>query len=141
MKNKALIKSDFEALARFRYQLRQYERLSENIAREEGLTVLQYLLLLQVKGYPGRDWVTVSELAERLQAYHHGVVALVSRCEQRRLIYKTSSVCDRRIVEIRLTVGGERCIARLAQKHRDELMMIREQLMSPYLVERNDETT
>jgi hypothetical protein len=29
--------------------------------------------MLQIKGFPGRDWAGV---AERLQAKHHGVVAL-----------------------------------------------------------------
>ncbi|MDE3022665.1 MAG: MarR family transcriptional regulator [Pseudomonadota bacterium] len=133
MKDNSLNKSDFEALAQFRYQLRRYERLSENIARKEGLTVLQYLLLLQIKGYPGREWVTVSELAERLQAHHHGVVALISRCEQNELVYRTSSQADRRNVEVRLLPKGERCIAQLALQHQNELMIQREMMMTPFL--------
>ena len=74
-----LNKHDFEILSDFRYQIRKFERFSEDVARQHGLTPLQYLLLLHIKGYPGRDWATVGELAERLQAQPHGVVALISR--------------------------------------------------------------
>src|SRR5688572_7781211 len=76
-----LPKADFEALAEFRYRVRQFLRFSEELTREHGMTPLQYQLLLQIKGFPGREWATVGELAERLQAKHHGVVALISRCE------------------------------------------------------------
>src|SRR5678815_913573 len=91
-----MLKADFEALATFRYQLRRYLRFSEEIAHAAGLTPLQYLLLLQIKGFPGRDWATVGELAERLQAKHHGVVSLVSRCEVAGLVRRSAGRSDRR---------------------------------------------
>jgi hypothetical protein len=37
---------------------------------------LPYLLLLQIKGYPERDWTTIGELAERLPAQHRRVTSL-----------------------------------------------------------------
>ena len=117
----ALRKEDFEALAEFRYRLRRFLRFSEKAVREGGVTALQYLLLLHVKGYPGRDWATVGELAERLQSHHHGTVALVSRCEKLGLVRRKASEEDRRRVEIHLTAKGERCIERLATAHRAEL--------------------
>lgn len=116
-----LAKADFEALAEFRYQLRRFLRFSEEATRDSGITPLQYQLMLQVKGFPGRDWATIGELAERLQAKHHGVVALVSRCESLGLVQRRASASDQRRVEIRLTPEGERCAARLARLHRDEL--------------------
>lgn len=114
-------KADFEALSEFRYRMRKFLRFSEELLREEGVTPLQYLLLLHLKGYPGREWATVGELAERLQAQHHGVVALVSRCENLGLVKRRTSAEDRRRVEAHLTAKGERCIERLARLHRDEL--------------------
>lgn len=117
----SLAKSEFEALAEFRYQLRRFLRFSEEVTRESGITPLQYQLMLQIKGFPGRDWATVGELAERLQAKHHGVVALVSRCESLGLVQRTASPSDLRRVEIRLTPEGERATSRLARLHRDEL--------------------
>jgi DNA-binding MarR family transcriptional regulator len=82
---------------------------------------LQYLLLLHIKGYPERDWATVGELAERLQSQHHGVVALVSRCEALNLVRRQVSETDRRQVEVHLEKAGERVLARLAELHRAEL--------------------
>ncbi len=118
-------KADFEALAEFRYRLRRFLRFSEEVTRRHGLTALQYLMLLQIKGYPGRDWATVGELAERLQAKHHGVVSLVSRCEAMRLVERSTSRSDRRRVEVRLTGKGEEYVERLALLHRAELLSLR----------------
>ncbi|MFZ6646866.1 MarR family winged helix-turn-helix transcriptional regulator [Undibacterium sp. TJN25] len=116
-----LNKEDFEALSEFRYQLRRFLRFSEDIAQSEGLTPLQYQLLLHIKGYPNREWATVGELAERLQAQHHGVVALVSRCEKAGLVTRAPGVEDRRQVQVSLTTLGQQCIARLAELHHKEL--------------------
>lgn len=117
----ALDKRDYEQLAEFRYQLRRFLRFSEDVTRRNGITMTQYLLLLQIHGFPGRDWATVGELAERLQARHNGVVALVSRCESMGLVTRSAGAADKRVVEVRLTAQGTRLLARLAQLHRDEL--------------------
>ena len=74
-----LSQSDIELLAHFRHQLRRFLRASEELARAHGCTAQQYQLLLQLRGFPGRRWASIAELAERLQAQHHGVVALVTR--------------------------------------------------------------
>jgi DNA-binding MarR family transcriptional regulator len=118
---RSLAKKDFEQLSAFRYQMRRFERFSEQAAHGEGITPLQYLLLLHIRGYPGRDWATVGELAERLQAQHHGVVALVSRCEALDLVRRQVSETDRRQVEVHLQKAGEKVLARLAELHRAEL--------------------
>ncbi|WP_321781519.1 helix-turn-helix domain-containing protein [Paraburkholderia sp. J94] len=116
-----LAKTDFEQLSEFRYQMRRFERFSEQAAQGEGITPLQYLLLLHIKGYPGREWATIGELAERLQAQHHGVVALVSRCEAIDLVERRVSERDRRQVEVHLLPAGEALLLRLAELHRAEL--------------------
>src|ERR1700756_4789730 len=108
-----LDKVDFEQLSEFRYQMRRFERFSEQAAQNEGITPLQYLLLLHVKGYPGREWATIGELAERLQSQHHGVVALVSRCEALDLVKRKISETDRRQVEVHLQKTGEKLLSRL----------------------------
>jgi DNA-binding MarR family transcriptional regulator len=114
-------KADFEQLSEFRYQMRRFERFSEQAAQSEGITPLQYLLLLHIKGYLRRDWATIGELAERLQAQHHGVVALVSRCEALGLVKRKVSETDRRQVEVHLQKPGEKTLAKLAALHRAEL--------------------
>jgi len=125
MSSRKLTKIDFETLADFRYQLRRFLRFSEQATHRHAVTPLQYSLLLQIKGFPGREWATVVELAERLQARHHGVVSLVSRCEAAGWVERRTSESDRRCVEVRLTPAGDDCVARLARLHRDELQSIR----------------
>jgi DNA-binding MarR family transcriptional regulator len=116
-----LAKADFEQLSEFRYQMRRFERFSEQAAQGEGITPLQYLLLLHIKGYPQREWATIGELAERLQAQHHGVVALVSRCEALGLVERRPSAVDRRQVEVHLLEAGDALLGKLAEMHRAEL--------------------
>ena len=131
MPQRKMPKEDFEALAAFRYQLRRFLRFSEEASRRSGVTPLQYQLMLQIKGFPGRQWATVVELAERLQAKHHGMVALVSRSEAAGLVKRHPSRVDQRQVEVRLTAEGERCLERLARLHRDELESIRQGFAVP----------
>jgi PAS domain S-box-containing protein len=127
----ALSKSEFERLAQFRYELRRFLRFSEDIARKSGITMTQYLLLLQIQGFPGRDWATVGELAERLCAKHHGVVSLVSRCEALGLVARRAHAGDGRVVEVRLTAQGMRTVERLAWEHRAELISLRGRFVVP----------
>ena len=131
--NRRLTKRDFEILADFRYQIRKFVRFSEQVSRRHGITPRQYLLLLHVKGYPGRDWATVGELAERLQAKHHGVVALVSRCEKQGFVERRRSSEDRRRIEIHLLENGERVLDKLARLHRAELLSLQGRFVVPVM--------
>jgi len=117
-------KLDYERLSHFRHRLRHFLRISELLCNEHGLTPLQYQLLLHVMGFPGRTWATVGELAERLQAHHHGVVALVNRCEGLRLLERRPGRGDQRVVEIHLLPKGERLLARVAAQHQGELQTL-----------------
>lgn len=116
-----LTKQELEELSEFRYQLRRFLHFSEKIVQAEGITPLQYMLLLHVRGIPGRDWATVGELAERLQAAPHGTVALVSRCEAAGLVRRKPSEHDHRQVEVHLLPKGERSLAKLATLHKSEV--------------------
>ena len=117
----SLNKSQYEALSEFRYQLRRFLHFSETAAKEAGLTPLQYLLMLHVRGFPGRDWATVNELSDRLQMQHHGVVALLTRCEEAGLVLRQKSKTDRRMVEVHLQAKGAAQLERLAALHEAEL--------------------
>lgn len=125
MQKNSLSKKEFETLSQFRYQLRRFIRFSEQISSELGVTNLQYLLLLHIKGYAGKDWASIGELAERLQSHHHGVVSLVSRCEKLGLVYRRQGEDDKRVIEVRLTPAGEKLVVKLAAMHRDELLNLK----------------
>lgn len=122
-----LTKEDLERLSHFRFQLRRFLRVSEDLCRKARITPLQYQVLLQVNGFPGRNWANIGELAERLQAKHHGVVALITRCEQAGLVARQTSADDRRQVEVHLTEKGEAILQRLAKLHQPELRRLKEE--------------
>jgi DNA-binding MarR family transcriptional regulator len=111
-------KRDLEAMSMFRYELRRFLRASEEIASAAGITALQYQLLLHVRGFPERQWATVGELAQRLQAAPNGTAALVSRCETAGLVTRRADRSDRRQVQVHLTEQGEQLLLELAARHK-----------------------
>ncbi len=118
--SKPLRTPDYQTLAEFRYQLRRFQRFSEEAARGAGLEPQQHQLLLAIKGFNG-DQVTIGDVAERLQIQHHSAVALVDRTEQRGLLTRTRNEVDRRQVLLSLTDQGEAALRALATVHRQEL--------------------
>ena len=128
-----LTRAAFEALARFRFAMRRYLRFSEEAVRRHGLTPQQYQLLLAVKGFPGRDWAAVSELADRLQLRHHSMVELINRAQRQSLVTRSPHPDDRRAVRVTLTEEGEGLLARLVSLRRAELRRIGTLLQPPDL--------
>jgi DNA-binding MarR family transcriptional regulator len=124
MTKQTLTKEEFEALSDFRHQLRSFVRFSEDITDQFGITNLQYLLLLHVKGYKGREWATIGELAERLQTHHNGVVSLASRCVKLGLLYRQRGTVDKREVRLYLTPEGNKLVRKIAGEHRNELLSL-----------------
>lgn len=123
--------NEFRTLSDFRYQLRCFVRFSEDITHQFGVTNLQYLLLLHVKGYKDREWATIGELAERLQTHHNGVVSLASRCEKLGLVYRQRGTADKREVQIHLTPEGDRLVKKIAGLHRNELLNLQGKFRIP----------
>jgi DNA-binding MarR family transcriptional regulator len=127
-----LAKADFETIAELRYIIRKFLRVSEQAARHERITPQQHQLLLALKGYPGRDNATVSELAERMQMRQHSMVGLIDRTEAQGLVRREPGTVDRRQVYIHLTPAGEAVLQRLAGQHRHELTTMRDALRLPF---------
>lgn len=117
-------KADYEALASFRYGMRRFMRFSEARARKAGLTPQQHQMLLAVKGMPGRDWATLTEIAERLQVRHNAAVGLVDRAERAGLVVRRPDPGDRRQVRVYVTEAGEAILADLTAAHREELQRL-----------------
>ena len=90
--------TEFEQAATFRASLRRFHRISEDAARQAGLTPRRHLLLLMIKGAPGgAERSTVSELCERLQLAQSTVTELVQRAEDAGLVRRTQARDDGRI--------------------------------------------
>ena len=125
-------KAEFEAIAAFRSAIRRFLRFSEQAARQERVTPQQHQLLLALKGFPERDYATVSELAERLQMRQHSMVGLIDRTESQGLVRREPGTVDRRQVFIHLTDGGNAILLRLSVQHRRELLTMRDALKLPF---------
>ena len=129
-RRKPISKSQYENLAAFRFALRKFLRFSEDAAGAAGLTPQQHQALLAIKGFPGRDHVTVGELAERLQIKHHSAVGLIDRLVLEDLVERDASAEDRRQVHISLTTRGEGMLEGLSSMHREQLRLIGPELSS-----------
>lgn len=126
----SLTKADYELLAQFRYTLRKFLGFSEGAALGHGVTPQQYQGLLAIEGFPGRNWVTIGELAEQMQVAHHSAVGLVDRMEALRLVRRTVAKEDRRRVQVCLTKKGLAVLEKLYRVHRDELQSVGPQLVT-----------
>jgi DNA-binding MarR family transcriptional regulator len=112
---------ELHALSEFRCELRRFLRTSEELCKAEGVTPLQYQMLLQTRAHPGRAWILVGELAGRLHSAPHGAVALVSRAEAAGLVVRKADPTDGRQVQVHATARGDRILKRIAARHRHEL--------------------
>jgi DNA-binding MarR family transcriptional regulator len=124
----SLTKADYELLAAFRYALRKFLGFSEEAAIEKGISPQQYQVLLAIEGFPGRNWVTMGELAEQMRIAHHSAVGIVDRMEGLGLVKRVSSKHDRRRVQVSVTRKGRHILEKLYRIHRAELRSVGPQL-------------
>jgi DNA-binding MarR family transcriptional regulator len=137
-----LSKAQYELLAAFRYELRQFLHFSDLAAQNAGLTARQHQALLAIRGFPDRERITIGELAEQLQIAHHSAVGLVDRSVQEHLMVREPGTEDRRQVYIRLTDHGSKVLEQLAGAHRAEIRRLGphlKSLLSSLMQERNHE--
>jgi DNA-binding MarR family transcriptional regulator len=120
----ALSGTDYELLAAFRHELREFLHFSEQAARAAGLHPQQHQALLVIRGFPQRDFVTVGELALKLKIKPHSAVGLVARMETEGLVTKAADPEDRRRVLIRTTSRGELALKHLSATHKAELARV-----------------
>jgi DNA-binding MarR family transcriptional regulator len=111
---------EYEKLAAFRYNLRQFLRFSEVAARSTGLTSQQHQALLAIKGFPDGKAITIGQLAEQLQVAHHSAVELIDRLALLDLVFREASTMDRRHVFVKLTDRGVEILETLTWAHREE---------------------
>lgn len=100
----------YAGAARFRAELRQFLRRSEDCSRKHGITPRQHLLLLQIAGAEDGT-TTVSELVQSLALTQSAVTELVQRAEAAGLLRRSASKSDGRVIHLTLTPDGERKLA------------------------------
>jgi DNA-binding MarR family transcriptional regulator len=111
----------YQDLAEFRRQIRQFLHFSEATAKKHRVEPQQHQLLLAVQGLPEDVKPTIREIAARLFIQHHSAVELVNRLEMTGAIARSPGVEDKREVWIRLTALGRSILRQLALAHRTEL--------------------
>src|SRR5579862_222134 len=114
---------DYQDLAEFRYQLRQFLHFSELQAREHDLEPQRHQALLALKGLPAGKRPTIGELASRLVLRHHTVVELANRLESAGFVERQPDPEDGRQILIHLTPQGAAKLRSLSLAHRDELQV------------------
>jgi len=113
--------ADYQQLLEFRDGLRRFLRWSEAQAAAVGLTPAHHQLLLAVRGHPGPDAPTVTDVAEHLQLRRHSVVGLINRAVAAGLLTRTTDKADQRVVRLSVTRLGARRLEQLSALHIEEL--------------------
>lgn len=116
-----LTRTQYVALASFRYELRRFMAFSENAAHGAGLPPQQHQALLAIAGFDGEEGPTVGALSERLMVAPHTATELTSRMVEAGLVNKVPSAKDRRKVRLALTAKAEALLAELSAAHLKEL--------------------
>jgi DNA-binding MarR family transcriptional regulator len=108
--------SAYEKVAAFRAALLAFESRADTVARRQGLTPKQHLLLLFIKAASERsEEATVGRLAAWMCVAPSSVSGLVSRAIRKGLVERAASPLDGRVSELRLTAEGERRLAAAVQ--------------------------
>ena len=117
--------ADYVSLANFRFQIRQFLKMSEDAALGFGLEPQQHQLLLATKALAeqGED-TSICVLTEKLLLKHHSTIGLVDRLEAKGLIVRRDHPLDKRRVVIELTPEGEQVIEDLTVLHREEFEVL-----------------
>jgi DNA-binding MarR family transcriptional regulator len=112
-----LRRADYQHLAAFRRELRQFLAFSEQVAHAEGIPPQQYQALLAIKGHPSRERMTVSDLSRELLVAQHTGSELVQRLAAKGLLTRTPDGQDRRRTLLSLTPASEAVLSKMARTH------------------------
>jgi DNA-binding MarR family transcriptional regulator len=121
---------DYQRLADFRFELRQFLEFSANAARKMGLTSQQHQAMLAIKGLTITGQATIADVAKRMVSRHHSTVELLDRLCDLGLVRRGIDAADRRRVIVTLTAKAEKMLARLSASHLNELKRLSPSLLA-----------
>ena len=119
--SRGISRTEYQALAEFRYQLASFLRRRRNAAQQAGIEAQQYELMLAVKGLSPTKKPTIKQIAEQLRLQHHSAVELTTRLVNRGLIRRERSKDDRRSVLLSITKDGQRAMDQVVHYSLDQL--------------------
>jgi DNA-binding MarR family transcriptional regulator len=118
---KRIPSADYETAAAVREALRVFQRRTDAITAEHGLTSRIYQLLLMIKtGHAAPERASLVELEERLQLGKSTVTELVVRAERRGLVRRELDPDRRGAIRVCLTSAGERKLGKACAQLGDE---------------------
>jgi DNA-binding MarR family transcriptional regulator len=86
---------EYQLLAELRFRIRRFLRSADDIVRRTGVSPLQYLILLAIRGLPRNDETTIRVLASRVALKHHSAVEPVDRLEEHDYVRPSRGQKDR----------------------------------------------
>src|SRR2546428_9859931 len=108
MATRQSLSETYRTMAHLRRFFESVRRTITTEPTEGGLTPAQQFALLTLAGNPGREPLTIGDLARQTFATINTTSALVGRMERAGLVRTTRSSRDRRLVYVKLTPLGER---------------------------------
>lgn len=112
---------DYARLLEFRTAIRRFLQYSKEQAEKVGLTPTQHQLLLVIRGHPGEQAATITDVSEQLLIRHHSAVELVDRAQAAGLVVKTVDERDHRVMRLALTNEGAAKLERISAANLAEL--------------------
>ena len=100
----------------FSHSIRGFLYASERSAKEAGLTVMEYDLMLAVSAYPQSTSPNIAIVCEQLLIHHHVASEAVARLADRDLLKTKRNTRDRRSVILILTQAGELLLRQIAAR-------------------------
>lgn len=119
--SRRLTERQWRTLLSFRVALRGFLHWSEAQAATVGLSPAQHQLLVAVRGHPGGEGPTITDVANYLFVRHHSAIGLVERTAALGLVERVDDPDDQRLVRVRLTPLGHERVESLAPAHLEEL--------------------
>lgn len=120
--------ADYEALAEFRFTLREFMAFSEGRAAEFGLSPQQHQALLIIRA-AAAETATIGYVAARLLLKPHSASGLIDRLENFGLVERQVSSRDRRQSLLILTDKATTLLAALSSTHQEEIRRLRPMLV------------
>jgi DNA-binding MarR family transcriptional regulator len=112
---------EYRELAEFRYQIRCFQSVSEEHARDLGIDLDSWLLLLVVQGLPEGVQPTITGLADRMCLPKEAVNRLIDQSVTRGDLTRASSDIGGSADWVKLTRNGRELLRRMSMANRDEL--------------------
>ena len=112
---------EYRELAEFRYQIRCLNKTTEDHAREVGVSVDSYILLLAVQGLPEGARPTISALAERMCLARERVSQMITAAVDKGEITRSSPEAEGTDDWVKLTRSGREALRRMSLANRDEI--------------------